>query len=89
MTSAQKGVGDLEICKEFLDSIIDCLTDFQNSMVLNNRYLLFIFVDEGRKGCHFCRPYKCMTPNDVNDNERILSKTKNKDYHVSEVKTFF
>ena len=28
MTSAQKGVGDLEICKEFLDSIIDCLTDF-------------------------------------------------------------
>ena len=49
MTSARKEVGDLKICQEFVDSIIDCLRDFWNSIVLNNKYLLFIFVDRGRK----------------------------------------
>ena len=28
MTSARKGLGDLEIFKEFADSIFDCLRDF-------------------------------------------------------------
>ena len=41
MTSTQKCVGDLEICKEFVD-----LRDFYDSTVLSKIYLLFIFVNK-------------------------------------------
>ena len=43
MKSTRKWVGDLEICQKFVNSITECLRDFEDSNVLNKIYLLFIF----------------------------------------------
>ena len=46
-TSTRKGVGDLEICQEFVDSIIDCLgSSIVNEGIRGNFELLYFFFYE-------------------------------------------
>ena len=75
MTSPRKWVGDLEIFQKFVNSITECLRDFEDSNVLSKIYLLFIFWK--RRGAReklviFCEHNKCMTPNEVNGNKSVL-----------------
>ena len=56
MTSTRKWVGDLEICQEFVNSITECLRDFQDSNVLNKIYL---FISVNNIFVYFCEQKGC------------------------------